>query len=108
MALNYVTVICDLYDGSGNVLGQGSAAFEPSAALTDSTDREIITTAPVTVSFTPADVPSVRLLATDNAAPVPGGWEYLFTPPGGTGMSAFTFLLPFSGGATQYLSSLMP
>jgi hypothetical protein len=109
MALNYVSLTCDLYDGAGSTVNGGIATFTPSAQLTDTADHEIITGAGITGSFGPVASPVVRLLATDNAAPLPSGWAWNVTftgVPGNPG--AFSFFLPYSGGASQYLSSLSP
>lgn len=76
MALNYVTLTVDLYDGQGNALTQGTASFVPSATLTDTADQEIITQAPIVVSFhAGAGPPTVSLLATDNASPGQMSWN---------------------------------
>jgi trimeric autotransporter adhesin len=106
MTLNYVTLVLDLYDGGGNVVTTGTAAFTPSVQLTDP-GVEFIPQAPVPAVFHAAGTPSVRLLATDNTAPLPNGWTWLVTFTGVPGSpAAFSFFLPFTGGSTQYLSSL--
>jgi hypothetical protein len=108
MALNYVTLICDLGAGQGYYLQSGTAALAPSAVLTDSADHLIVSQVPVPVTFSDLGPPQVRLLATDNAALLPSGWAWTITPPAGSGIAAYSFFLPFSGGATQYLSALSP
>jgi hypothetical protein len=109
VSLNYVTLTCDLYDGRGYQVNGGTATFTPSVQLTDTADHEIITEAGCTVAFKSTGSPSVALLATDNGAPLPSGWAWNVTftgVPGNPG--AFSFFLPYSAGASQYLSSLSP
>ena len=109
MALNYVTLTLDLYDGQGNYPITGTASFTPSVQLTDTTDHELIIQAPVVVAFRPSAVPAVSLLATDNGAVLPSGWAWTVSFTGVSGNPAgFSFFLPFSGGAAQNLSSLSP
>ena len=109
MALNYVSLTCDLFDGQGNALSGGTATFAPNVQLTDATDHEIIPQAPVTAAFKPTSSPVVKLLATDNSAPAPNGWKWTVTFTGVSGSPAsFSFFLPFSGGASQNLSALAP
>lgn len=109
MALNYVNLTADLFDGQGNVLAAGTATFTPTAQLTDTADHEIVTLAPVTAAFKPTASPVVKLLATDNGAPLPGGWGWTVTFSGVPGNPAsFTFFLPFAAGASQFLSSQAP
>ena len=78
MALNYVTLTCDLYDGQGSPLAQGTATFTPYALLTDTADHEIITQAPVVAVFSPQPATAVRKMLQMAAG------------PGGTGMKAQT------------------
>jgi hypothetical protein len=110
MTLNSVTLILDLYDGSGAPLTQGTVLLTPSATLTDTTDNLDITQSPVQAQFSAyRPVPQVSLLATDNANLLPAGWGWTVTFQGMPGAPAsFSFFLPFSGGATQYLSSMTP
>jgi hypothetical protein len=94
MALAYVTVILDLYDGSGNYPVSGTASFTPSAVLTDA-GVEITGQQPVTVAFRAGSLPSVSLLATDTPGPQPAGWTWGVTFAGITGAPApFSFFLP--------------
>lgn len=109
MTLNYVTLVLNLYDGGGNPETRGAAALVPSAVLTDASDQVIVTQDPVPGVFRSGSFPQVTLLATDNSGPQPTGWTWGITfsgqlaPP-----SPFSFFLPYTGGATQYLSSLIP
>jgi hypothetical protein len=108
VTLNYVTLILDLYDGSGQPLTQGTVTFTPSAVLTDPAAGLMFTQSPVQAQFTSAGraAPQVSLLATDNAGLSPSGWTWqaMFQGiPGGR--ASFRFLLPYASGATQYLSS---
>lgn len=83
-------------------------AFTPTVLVTDTTDHLTIPPAPVRVQLFNNPTPTVRLLATDNAAPAPAGWAwqiagtYPGTPP------AQQYLIAFADGATQYLSDLVP
>ena len=107
VTVNYVTLTCDYFDGAGNLLNGGTATFTPTSELTDATDHERIPLAPVTVTFKPMGSPTARLLATDNANVLPSGWAWLVTFSGVSGSPAsFQFFLPFSGGASQFLSAL--
>ena len=110
MALNYVTLTLDLYDGQGSAIVAGTATLTPSVQLTDTTDHEWIPPAPLTVTFRPGTAPpSVKLLATDNGAPLPAGWGWIISFSGVPGNPAgFTFFLPFSSGASQFLSAQAP
>ena len=108
MALDYVTLTLDLYDGQGNPAISGTASFTPSTVLTDS-GVEVIGQQPVTAVFHAAALPSVRLLATDSSGPLPAGWTWGVSFSGITGApAAFSLFLPYASGATQLLSSLVP
>ena len=92
--LNYLTLTLDLYDGQGNYPVSGSAAFTPSAVLTDA-GVEVIGQQPVTAVFRAAAMPSMKLLATDSAGPLPTGWTWGVAFSGVTGApAAFSFFLP--------------
>lgn len=110
MALHYVTLILDAYDATGAYLTGGSAVIAPNSVLTDPTDQEWVPPAPVPVPFSLyAATPSVKLLATDNANITPSGWAYtiqFLAVPGNP--AGFSFFLPFSSGATQRLSAIVP
>jgi hypothetical protein len=109
MALNYVTLTVDIYDGQGNYPVTGTATFTPSAPLTDTTNHEYIAQIPVVAAFRAAAVPIVKLLATDNSTLAPSGWGWQVTFSGFTGYPAgWSFFLPFSGGASQNLADLAP
>jgi hypothetical protein len=110
VALNYVTLILDGFDGSGTQLTRGTATFTPSVLLTDPTDQEWIPPAPVSAEWRNGlAAPQVRLLATDNANVLPAGWGWKVSFLNVPGTPApFNFFLPFSGGATQRLSQLQP
>jgi hypothetical protein len=108
MSLQYVVLTLDLYDGQGNAVITGTAALVPSAQLKDTTDHMIITAAPVPAVFHAAGFPQVTLLATDNGNLSPSWtWGISFTGVPGN-PAGFSFSLPHSGGASQYLSSLAP
>lgn len=110
MTLNYVTLILDGFDGGGSRLEQGTATFTPSVQLSDPVDQEWIPPAPVSARFREGlPSPQVSLLATDNGNVLPAGWGWkvsFINVPGSP--AAFSFFLPFTGGATQRLSQLQP
>lgn len=118
MALNYVNLTVNIFDGSGNIPQAGTATFIPTAVLTDQTNHEYIPQIPVVARFTisnpddlnsPGVAPVVSLLATDNAAPAPSGWKWQVTFAGFTGAPpTFKFLMPFTAGANQNLSDQTP
>jgi hypothetical protein len=67
MALNSITLVLDLADGTGTPLATGQALLNPPARPTDETDDMIITKTQLTAK--PAgSYPPARLLATDNTA----------------------------------------
>lgn len=108
MALNYVTLILDGFDGGGSQLTRGTATFTPSVVLTDPTDQEWIPPAPVAVQFREGLAsPQVHLLATDNGNVTPSGWTWAVSFQNVPGTPAgFSFFLPFTNGATQHLSAI--
>lgn len=109
MALNYVTLTVDVFDGQGNYPTSGTATFTPSAALTDTTNHEYVAQIPVVASFKASGLPAARLLATDNGTVAPSGWGWAVTFAGFTGAPAgWSFFLPFSGGASQNLADIAP
>jgi hypothetical protein len=67
MALNYITLVLDLADGTGTPLATGQALLNLSAQLTDATDDMIVTKAQLSAKLA-GSYPQVRLLATDNTA----------------------------------------
>ncbi len=106
MALNYVTLTLDLYDGQGAPVTAGEAAFTPSAVLTDA-GTAIIGQIPVVASFRAGSLPSVRLLATDSDGPEPPGWQWQVSFSGVAGApAAFSFPLLFADGTSQLLSDV--
>ena len=46
-----VTVVCDLFDGSGAAITHGTAWFAPSVTLTDAADGMYVPQAPVPAEF---------------------------------------------------------
>lgn len=94
MTLAYISLLLDLYDGSGNPAVTGTASFVPSAVLTDA-GVEIVGQLPLPASFRAGSLPTVSLLATDNAGPLPAGWTWGVMFAGLTGAPApFSFFLP--------------
>jgi hypothetical protein len=130
VALNAVQLTLDLYDGAGNPVTSGYAYFTPSSVLTDTMDGETIAQSPIVAAFdnsseatVPAPAPDtgqdtspatglpvVSLYATDNANLAPAGWTWSVTfqlPSSVTQIDPFTFLLPYTGGASQKLSAVI-
>ena len=106
MALNYVTLTLDLYDGTGNSPTSGTATFVPSAVLTDA-GVGMFGQQPIVVAFKPGAAPVVKLLATDNAGIQPGGWTWNVTFSGISGApAAANFALAYASGAAQFLSAV--
>ena len=66
MALNYITLVLDLADGTSTPLAIGQALLNPSAQLTDATDDMIVTKAQLSARLA-GSYPQVRLVATDYA-----------------------------------------
>jgi hypothetical protein len=67
MALNYITLVLDLADGTGTPLATGQALLNPPAQLTDATDDMIVTKAQLSAKLA-GSYPQARLLATNNTA----------------------------------------
>jgi len=86
-ALNFVGVICDLTDGSGNPITAGWAYFYPTEHLISSSAPALVTQSPLPVDFAPSGSPSVSLMANDNAGITPAGWAWQVIYQG-TGMPA--------------------
>ena len=108
MALNTVALVLDLYDGTQSPITSGTATFRPNVQVKDSTDHVVLTTAPVIIQLVRNPVPTVTLIATDNAGLSPTGWTWIYRGTfDGAGVEQ-AFFLPFSGGSTQYLSQLVP
>ena len=97
--LNFITLICDLFDAQGSPVAGGKATFTPSAPLADIASQMIITAQPFTVPFAGIVSPQVSLLATDSGDTQPWDWTWRadFTVKGGP--APFDFVLP-AGPAT--------
>jgi hypothetical protein len=68
---------------------------------------EWIPPAPIPAVFRAGSVPQVKLLSTDSTDALPNGWTRGVTFSGVPGdPDGFSFYLPYTGGATQYLSDL--
>lgn len=67
MALNCITLVLDLADGTGTPLATGQALLDPSAQLTDATDDMIVTKARLSAKLA-GSYPQVQPLATGNTA----------------------------------------
>lgn len=102
-------LVCDGYDGGSSALTRGVAAFAPNQQLIDPVDHEWIPPAPLNAVFRAGSLPQLSLLATDNGNIAPVGWMWKVTFANVPGSPAdFSFYLPYSGGATRYLSQLAP
>ena len=110
-----VTLVLDGISPFGNgqslvPLPSGYAQFAPNATLVAPAyqGQGWMPPAPVQAQFrTAADPPSVELLPTDDPNVSPSGWQWKARFNGVPGNpSAFSFLLPLTGGATQYLSEI--
>lgn len=107
MSLNYVSVVMDFYDGSGDPVTAGTVTCTPTAMSADPTDHVVITRAPVVARLFGNPLPAISLAATDNGSLSPSGWGWLIqgvfpgAPPGQV------FAVPFAGGAVQFLSGLL-
>lgn len=103
MSLNSVTVTGQLPGAAG-----ATAIFTRGGWLTDTVDDLLLPPVPDPVILDGNGKFSVSLLATDNAAPTPSGWTWTVNFVGVPGVApySFSFFLPFSGGATQDISSL--
>lgn len=92
MALNKVSVICDVTDGAGNPLLSGTGCWQPSVAVTDAADHVLVApSVQLAATFRATGSPSVPLLACDNAALLPAGWRWTWTPPSGSGLAPQDF-----------------
>lgn len=97
MSYNVIQLILDVTDGTGTPIGLGAALLAPSAQLTDATDNLFVTETPVYVQFPGAAFPSVKLIATDNAAVLPSGWAWTVSFQAMRGAPpAYDFFLPAS------------
>lgn len=105
MANNNVTLTGQLPGAAG-----ATAIFTPSNWLTDATNKLVIPPAPVQLTLDGNGKFSVSLLATDNGAPQPSGWQWTVEFIGIPSVAEynFSFFLPFSGGATQDISTIVP
>jgi hypothetical protein len=91
MAPNTVSLVPNLYDGTGKALSQGWAVLTPQATLSDAADAMLITMAPVTVTIGAA----AQIIASDSPGPMPAGWVWeisFLNVPGNP--SGFAFLAP--------------
>jgi hypothetical protein len=104
MALNYVSLVFTEQD-AGNDIGTGSVTIAPTSAVV-AAGVTVVSQVPVVRSLSSGTV-TVSLVATDNTGTTPAGgfWAYTITLPGGQPQ---TYLLPYSGGATQQFSNLTP
>jgi hypothetical protein len=65
MALNYISLVLDLADGTGTPLATGQALLNPSAQLTDATDDMILRSTCMTERVRLTERPDLRASACD-------------------------------------------
>jgi hypothetical protein len=94
---NYVELVLDAYDGGGNQVVRGQAAFTPSMTLVDAPDQMWIPPAPQTAVFGSYGPPKVKLLAPDSPGPQPAGWTWGIAFTGVPGSPAGYSIAPFAG-----------
>lgn len=108
LSLNTVTVTWTEEDFTQATVN-GSITFVPSNTLTDATDGLGIGLEARTYRFVNGTGSSAPLVATDNVNLLPSGWTYVVTVAlDGLPPYSFNCFIPFSGGASQKLSSLTP
>lgn len=108
MALTVVKLTGTFTDGDGGALS-GTLEFTPSEPLRDATDSVVVPQSPVTVTLNTAGAFSVPLYSTDSSNLSPSGWAWNVTQEiAGLPPYSWSFLLPFTGGATQDISTLTP
>ncbi len=91
--LNYVTLMLDVYDGSGALVSRGTATLAPDVEVT-AAGQMVVIEAPV-YSDLQGVLPSVKLLATDNAGLSPSGWAWSISWVNVPGSPAgWSFFLP--------------
>jgi hypothetical protein len=115
VSLNEVTLTLDAYNGQQVPVGAGTAFLTPTAAVSFPTDSVWLWAVPVEVSLVPPSgaasgwLPTVTLVACDNAGANPSSWGWVLTLQAGPGAPpGFTFSLDFSAGAQQNLSAQVP
>jgi hypothetical protein len=108
VALNYVSLVCNYLDGQGYPVTSGTVTFTPNVVVTDTTSNVVITQSPVTVNLRLTPSPTMVLLATDNSGLTPSGWAWMIQPLFPGAPPGQLFLLPYTGGAVQYLADLLP
>lgn len=108
MSLNRVMLTGRYTDGSGSAVS-GTLEFTPSAPLTAAAETVVLPQSPVLVTLNGSGSFSVPLYATDNADLSPAGWTWGVTLDiAGLPPSSWNFFLPYTGGATQDISTLTP
>jgi hypothetical protein len=103
-----ITVTGSFINGAGTVQG-GAVLFTPTATLTDTTGKIVMTSTAVTapVSASTGEF-SIILATTDNANLIPLGWNYqvVIAVPGAA--NSFYANIPSTYGATVDISQLIP
>lgn len=106
MGLEFVSLTCDLYDGTEVPVTAGSIIFTPSSAVADVDGHALVTRTPVVISLLGNPLPVVRLAATDSTGVTPSSWSWLVTMLGPGAGPPRSLLLSFSDGPQQFLSEL--
>lgn len=108
MALQFVDLVLDLYDGSGSPIVEGKVTLYPNVTVLDAADHVVLTQAPIVVRLFGNPLPLVQIVATDTAGLQPTGWGWVIQPdfPGAPPGGVFT--VAFADGAEQFLSGLLP
>lgn len=111
MTLNTVTLTWDITDLGQDTLA-GRISLTPTAVLTDPTDKIVVPSViPKSQAFVSGTGSMPGIIATDNEQVTPSGWAYVIqivSQSGQTIVGPFTAFIPYSNGATQDLSQLVP
>jgi hypothetical protein len=103
-----ITVTGTFLNGAGSPQA-GAVLFTPTATLTDTTGKIVMTQNAITasVSSTTGEM-SVTLACTDNANLIPKGWNYLVNVAVSGAVQQFYANIPSTYGASVDLSQLVP
>lgn len=106
-SLATISVTGFFFDSS--LTGQsGSVLFYPTSVLTDSAGNVFLGTSPITAVVASGTMVAQTLVATDNTALKPAGWQYTVSIAVPGASQVFNTYLPSTLGATVDLSDLAP